>query len=278
MATPHRLCFPLSQTLRVFHGHARPRRCRHCHRRGLWRRDPRLFRCSHRRVHRLDRGLGRRQLDRVIAGPGSADRGRTARYAADHIGHRRRGDPAALRPDADRRQYHLGHRFSRRNQDHHPRWRQGRWRRQGQNHRIPLLCQLCRGALRGSDHRHWPRLGRWQGNGLGHRDLALVFRQRGAVGRSVHRRQDGRGQHPSLSRHGLCRVRGFGAGDLRQPPAAAQLRGVPPAGRCRYRRRPDPRRHPDPGLGRVHLCHRRNPQGQRRGNRGREPERAARPA
>ncbi|PKP67738.1 MAG: hypothetical protein CVT83_07900, partial [Alphaproteobacteria bacterium HGW-Alphaproteobacteria-5] len=76
MATPHRLRLPLSPALRVSHGHARPRRCRHCHRRGLWRCDPRLFRRGHRWVHRLDRGLCGRQLDRVVAGPGPADRRR----------------------------------------------------------------------------------------------------------------------------------------------------------------------------------------------------------
>ena len=40
----------------------------------------------------------------------------------------------------------------------------------------------------------------------------------------------GRGQHARLSRHGLRRVRGSGACDLRQPPAAAFVRGVPAAG------------------------------------------------
>jgi hypothetical protein len=65
---------------------------------------------------------------------------------------------------------------------------------------------------------------------------------------------------PGLSRHRLCRLRGAAALDLRQPPAAALLRGVPPARRSRHRRGADPRRHHDPGLGRVHLCHAGDPQ------------------
>ena len=63
------------------------------------------------------------------------------------------GDPAALWPDAHRRQHHLGHRFPRRDKDHHPRRRQGRRGRQGQDHRIPLLCSfavaLCEGPITG---------------------------------------------------------------------------------------------------------------------------------
>ena len=48
--------------------------------------------------------------------------------------------------------------------------------------------------------------------------------------------------------------------ELRQSPAAAFLRGVPPARRSRHRRGADPRRHHDPGLGRVHLRHAGDPQ------------------
>ena len=56
-----------------------------------------------------------------------------------------------------------------------------------------------------------------------------------------------------LSRHGLCRLRGAAARALRQPAAAALLRGVPPARRSRHRRGAGARRHHDPGLGRVRL-------------------------
>jgi hypothetical protein len=91
------------------------------------------------------------------------------------------------------------------------------------------------------------------------RHLALVSGRRGADGRSVHRRRWAR-PTPRLSRHGLCRLRGPGARHLRQPPAAAVLRGVPPARRSRHRRGADPRRHHDPGLGRVHLRHAGHPQ------------------
>ena len=130
--------------------------------------------------------------------------------------------------------------------------------------------------VRGPDHRHRPHLGRRQADGPLRRHLALVSGRRGADGRSVHRGEDGRGQHARLSRHGLCRLRGTGALDLRQPPAAAVLRGVPAARRSRHRRGADPRRHHDPGLGRVHLCHAGDPQDRRRRDGAREPERAGR--
>ena len=83
--------------------------------------------------------------------------------------------------------------------------------------------------------------------------------------RSVHRGEDGRGEHAGLPRHGLCRLRGAAARALRQPDAAALLRGVPPDPRRRVRREPGPRRHADPGLGRVRLRDRgRPPRGRRR--------------
>ena len=154
--------------------------------------------------------------------------------------------------------------------------RQGRRGRQGQDHRVSLLRQLRRGALRGPDHRHRPHLGRRQADGPVRRHLALVSRRRGADRRSVHRGEDGRGQHARLSRHRLCGLRGTGAVDLRQPPAAALLRGVPAARRSRHRRGADPRRHHDPGLGRVHLCDAGDPQDRWRRDGAREPERAGR--
>ena len=82
--------------------------------------------------------------------------------------------------------------------------------------------------------------------------------------RSVHRGEDGRGEHAGLPRHGLCRLRGAAARALRQPAAAALLRGLPPDPRRQVRREPGPRRHADPGLGRVRLCDRgRAPRGRR---------------
>ena len=137
-------------------------------------------------------------------------------------------------------------------------------------------ASLRRGALRGPDHRHRPHLGRRQADGPLRRHLALVSRRRGADGRPVHRREDGRGPHACLSRHGLCGLRGAGALHLWQPPAAALLRGVPAAGRSRYRRGADPRRHHDPGLGRVHLRDAGHPQDRWRRDAGGEPERAGR--
>ena len=110
---------------------------------------------------------------------------------------------------------------------------------------------------------------------------------RGPGARSVHRREDGRGEHAGLSRHGLCRLRGAAARALRQPDAAALLRGVPSDPRRHDRREPGPRRHADPGLGRVRLCDRdRAPRGRRRHQprerqrrgRSRRHRRGARPA
>jgi hypothetical protein len=51
--------------------------------------------------------------------------------------------------------------------------------------------------VRGRDHRHRPHLGRRQADGHDRRHLALVSGRRGADRRSVHRGQDGRGQHPA---------------------------------------------------------------------------------
>jgi hypothetical protein len=92
--------------------------------------------------------------------------GRAARHAAHHLGDRGCGHPAALWPDAHGRQHHLGDGFPRGDQDHHAGRRQGRRGRQGQDHRVSVLRQLRRGALRGPDHRHRPHLGRRQADGL----------------------------------------------------------------------------------------------------------------
>jgi hypothetical protein len=262
--------------VRPRHGHPRSRRRRRRHWRQHRRRDPRRQRRHHRRLHRLHHRLGRRQLDHLVAGAHPAHRGRAARHAAHHLGHRGRGDPAALRPDADGRQHHLGDGFPRGDEDHHAGRRQGRRGRQGQDDRVSLLRQLRRRALRGPDHRHRAHLGRRQADGPLRRHLALVSGRRGADRRSVHRREDGRGQHARLSRHGLCGLRGTGALDLWQPPAAALLRGVPAARRSRHRRGADPRRHHDPGLGRVHLRDAGDPQDRWRRDGAREPERAGR--
>ena len=91
--------------------------------------------------------------------------------------------------------------------------------------------------------------------------------------RSVHRREDGRGEHAGLPRHGLCRLRGAAARALRQPAAAALLRGVPADPRRRVRREPGARRHADPGLGRVRLCDRGGAPRDRRDHVGGERQR-----
>jgi hypothetical protein len=96
------------------------------------------------------------------------------------------------------------------------------------------------------------------------------------TGRPVHRGEDGRRQHARLSRHGLRGLRGAGALHLRQPPAAAVLRGVPPARGSRHGRGAHSCRHHDPGLGRVHLRDAGHPQDRRRRDGAGEPERAGR--
>ena len=199
--------------------------------------------------------------DRVFAGADPADRGRAARRAAHHLGHR-----GAVIPRLYGRMRMGGNiiwatDFREGDEDHDQGRRQGRRGRQGQDHRVSVLRQLCGGAcararspaLVGSG----PTASRWTWPA----SPALVSRQRDPDGRPVHRGEDGR-PTPCLSRHRLCRLRGTGARNLRQPPAAAVVRSLPPAGRSRHRRGADPRRHHDPGLGRVHLCHRRHPQRQ----------------
>ena len=155
----------------------------------------------------------------------------------------------------DGRQHHLGDRLPRGDRDHPPwRRRQGRrrWRRH-RGHRVLLLRQPRGRALRGPDHRRRAHLGRRQADEPRRRDHARPSRRRGPGRRSLHRGEDGRGEHARLSRHGLCRLRGAAARALRQPDAAALLRGVPPDPRRRVGREPGARRHADPGLGRVRL-------------------------
>ena len=108
---------------------------------------------------------------------------------------------------------------------------------------------LCEGPITGIG-RIWAD-GKSDGPRRG--DLALVPGRRGAGARSVHRGEDGRGGGAGLPRHRLRGLRGIAARPLRQPPAAALLRGVPPARRSRHRRGADARGHHDPGLGRVRL-------------------------
>jgi hypothetical protein len=147
--------------------------------------------------------------------------------------------------------------------------------RQGQDHRVSVLCLLRRGALRGPDHRHRPHLGRRQAARHRRDHLALVSGRRGQTADPFIAARMGAANTPGLSRHGLCGLRGTAARQLRQPPAAALLRGVPPARRSRHGRGADAGRHHDPGLGRVHLRDAGHPQGQRRGADGAgEPERA----
>ena len=227
---------------------------------------PRRLRRDDRRRRRLARRRGDQLLARRLDGADAEDRRPAARHPADHLLDRGRGDPARLRPHADRRQHHLGDRLPRGDRDHPPwRRRQGRRRRRRhRGHRV-LLLRLPRGrALRGPDHRHRAHLGRRQADEPRRRDHARPSRRRGPGGRSVHRGEDGRGEHAGLSRHGLCRLRGAAARALRQPAAAALLRGVPADPRRRVRREPGPRRHADPGLGRVRLRDRgRAPRGRR---------------
>ena len=117
-----------------------------------------------RRRRRLARRRGDRLLARRLDGADAEDRRPAARHPADHRLDRGRGDPARLRPDAGRRQHHLGDRLPRGDRDHPPwRWRQGRRRRRRhRGHRVLLLRQLRGRALRGPDHRHRAHLGRRQ--------------------------------------------------------------------------------------------------------------------
>ena len=184
-----------------------------------------------------------------------------ARHPADHRLDRGRGDPARLRPHAHGRQHHLGDRLPRGDRDHPPwRRRQGRRRRRRhRGHRVLLLRQPRGRALRGPDHRHRAHLGRRQADEPRRRDHARPSRRRGPGARSVHRGEDGRGEHAGLPRHGLCRLRGAAARALRQPDAAALLRGVPADPRRHDRREPGARGDADPGLGRVRLRDRGGP-------------------
>ena len=99
------------------------------------------------------------------------------------------------------------------------------------------FASLRGGALRGSDHRHRPHLGRRQAHLPRRRHPAAAQGRRDAGARPVHRGEDGSGEHPGLSRHRLCRLRGAAARALRQPAAAALLRGVPADPRRRVRPR-----------------------------------------
>ena len=96
---------------------------------------------------------------------------------------------------------------------------------------IPLLRLLRGRALRRPDHRHRPHLGRRRRHGPRRRHLALASGRRDAGARSADHGIDGRGGDARLPRHGLCRLRGAAARALRQPAAAALLRGLPPARR-----------------------------------------------
>ena len=154
--------------------------------------------------------------------------------------------------------------------------RQGRRGRQGQDHRIPLLCQLRRGAVRGRDHRHWPRLGRRQADGHDRRHLALVSGQRGADApiRSSRPRW-ARPTRPPIAAPPMSCSRNWTSATFGNRLPQLSLRGVPPAGRSRHRRGAGQGRDDDPGLGRVHLCDRAGQEIHRlrRRDRGREPER-----
>lgn len=157
-------------------------------------------------------------------------------------------DPAPLRPDADRRQHHLGHRFPRGNEDHHAGRRQGRRGRQGQGttrypHYASFAVALCEGPITGIG-RVWAdgkpmdlrRLGWYPGDEAQAADPFIAAKM-------------GAANTPAYRGTALCRFRGTAAVELRQPPAAALLRGVPTTRRPRHRRRADPRRHSVPASG-----------------------------
>ena len=132
-------------------------------------------------------------------------------------------------------------------------------------------------ALRGPDHRHRAHLGRRQDPLPRRRHPPAAQGRRDPGTRPVHRGEDGSGEHPGLPRHRLCRLRGAAARALRQPAAAALLRGLPADPRRRVCREPGPRRDADPGLGRVRLCDRDRPaRGRRRRDLGGERQRRAR--
>ena len=107
--------------------------------------------------------------------------------------------------------------------------RQGRRRRQRPRPSIILFREFRgRRCAKGRS----PRIGRVWADGKRVRPraasrCALLSRRRGPGARQPDRREGGRGQRAGLSRHRLCRVRAPAARALRQPPAAALLRGRP---------------------------------------------------
>ena len=116
-----------------------------------------------------------------------------------------------------------------------------------------LLRELRCRALRGSRLFHRPRLGGWQGDHPRHPHLALLPRRRGPDARRPDPRQGGRRRRTRLSRSCLHRVRAHAARRLRQPAAAALLRGHAPH-RCAGNHDPCRRHHPR--RDRVRLRHR----------------------
>jgi hypothetical protein len=171
-------------------GHAHPRRRGRRHRRLDRRRGARRLRRDHRRLHRLRVGSVVDSWIVASLAPDPAHRGPAARQPAHHLRDRGRGDPAVhgrmrIGGNAD-----LGDGLPRDAGAVPPgRRRQGRGRRQGQDDRVLLPCELRRGALRRPDHRHRPHLGRRQADGSRGRHLALVSRRRGTGGRSASSRR-----------------------------------------------------------------------------------------
>ena len=281
MGAQDRLCLPVSRNRTFFrkdltHGLPRSGCGRLCPRGRVRRYHPRPLRCRHRWHDRLLHRIGDRLRAGGFAVARPAHRGRAARQPAHHLRHGRHGDPAPLRPDAARRQHHLGHRLCGRG-EHLQFGRQGR-RADRHHHRIPLFRLFRSRADRSADHRHRAHLGRRQSDGPDRGHLALAFRIRSAKSRPVHRGQDGGDQHPGLSWPRLCGVRESGADRLRQPAAATVVRGLRPAARSRHRRGAGAGRDDDPRLGRVCLRHRCRDQDRRRHQFGRERQRHRRHA
>ena len=191
-----------------------------------------------RRRRRLDRRRGHRLLARRLDGADAAHRRPAARHPADHLLDRGRGDPARLRRACASGGNII---WATDFREETETTRQGGGGKGGGGgggtevteyfYFASFAVALCEGPITG--------IGRIWADGkpmnLDGVTMRCPSRRRGPGARSVHRGEDGRGEHAGLSRHGLCRLRGAAARALRQPAAAALLRGVPPDPR---RRRP----------------------------------------
>ena len=178
---------------------------------------------------------------------GSRARGSTP---ADHLLTEGAVIPRALRPHADGRQHHLGDRLPRGDRDHPP----GGGGKGGGGGGVKITeylyfasfaVALCEGPITG--------IGRIWADGkpmdLAGVTCALHPGDEDQTPDPFIAAKMGAANTPGLSRHGLCRLRGAAARALRQPAAAALLRGVPADRRPRHRRGAGPRRHLIPASG-----------------------------